>query len=51
MLAGNRADWLIPSPEELAALARPAGWQVTELRRGPGPGYAVVLSRIRPPQG
>jgi SAM-dependent methyltransferase len=50
-IASDWFDWLIPSPEELAALARPAGWQVTELRRGPGPGYAVVLSRLRPPQG
>jgi SAM-dependent methyltransferase len=41
-------DWLIPSPEELAALARVAGWQVAELRRGPGPQYAVVLGRLRP---
>ncbi|HEX3956755.1 MAG TPA: methyltransferase domain-containing protein [Trebonia sp.] len=50
-IASDWFDWLIPSPEELAALARPAGWQVTELRRGPGPGYAVVLRRVRPPQG
>jgi len=41
-------DWLIPSPEELAALARASGWQVAELRRGPGPLYAVVLGRLRP---
>jgi SAM-dependent methyltransferase len=50
-IASDWFDWLIPSPEELAALARPAGWQVTELRRGPGPGYAVVLHRIRPSEG
>jgi SAM-dependent methyltransferase len=41
-------DWLIPSPGELEDLARPAGWQITDLRRGPGPRYAVVLGRINP---
>jgi SAM-dependent methyltransferase len=45
-IASDWFDWLIPSPEELADLARPAGWQVAELRRGPGPGYAIVLARI-----
>jgi len=48
-MASDWFDWLIPSPQELATLARAAGWQVGELRRGPGPLYAVVLSRLRPP--
>jgi SAM-dependent methyltransferase len=49
-------DWLILSPEELATLVRPAGWQITDLRRGPGTRYAVVLAQAsrressQPPQ-
>ncbi|HTU72692.1 MAG TPA: methyltransferase domain-containing protein [Trebonia sp.] len=46
-LATSWFDWLIPSPGELEDLARPAGWQITDLRRGPGPHYAVVLGRLR----
>jgi SAM-dependent methyltransferase len=45
-LATDWFDWLIPSPGELEDLARPVGWQITDLRRGPGAQYAVVLSRI-----
>jgi SAM-dependent methyltransferase len=45
-LATDWFDWLIPSPGELEELARPAGWQITDLRRGPGPQYAVVLGRV-----
>jgi len=45
-LATGWFDWLIPSPGELEELARPVGWQITDLRRGPGPQYAVVLGRI-----
>jgi SAM-dependent methyltransferase len=45
-LATGWFDWLIPSPGELEELARPAGWQITDLRRGSGPHYAVVLSRV-----
>ena len=44
-IAGDWFDWLIPSPGELEELARPAGWQITDLRRGPGSLYAVVLNR------
>jgi len=44
-LASDWFDWLIPSPGELEELARPAGWQITDLRRGPGSLYAVVLAR------
>jgi SAM-dependent methyltransferase len=47
-LATDWFDWLIPSPGELEDLARPAGWQITDLRRGPGSRYAVVLGRISP---
>lgn len=45
-LATDWFDWLIPSPGELEDVARPVGWQITDLRRGPGPQYAVVLGRI-----
>jgi SAM-dependent methyltransferase len=45
-LATGWFDWLIPSPGELEDLARPVGWQITSLRRGPGAPYAVVLCRI-----
>jgi SAM-dependent methyltransferase len=45
-LATSWFDWLIPSPGELEDLARPAGWQITDLRRGPGARYAVVLGRM-----
>jgi SAM-dependent methyltransferase len=44
-IASDWFDWLIPSPDELDALARRAGWLVTELRRGPGARYAVVLGQ------
>jgi SAM-dependent methyltransferase len=44
-LASDWFDWLIPSPGELEDLARPAGWQISDLRRGPGACYAVVLER------
>jgi SAM-dependent methyltransferase len=36
-------DWLSLSPDELADLARPAGWRVTDLF--PGRAYAVVLAK------
>jgi SAM-dependent methyltransferase len=42
-LATGWFDWLAMSPEELAGLAEPAGWQVAELR--PGVSYAAVLTR------
>ena len=45
-MASDWFDWLIPSPGELEDLARPVGWQITDLRRGPGSFYAVVLARI-----
>jgi SAM-dependent methyltransferase len=44
-LASDWFDWLIPSPGELEDLARPVGWQISDLRRGPGAHYAVVLER------
>ena len=44
-LASDWFDWLIPAPAELADLARSAGWEIAELRPGPGPLYAVVLRR------
>ena len=44
-LASDWFDWLIPSPGELEDLARRAGWQIRDLRRGPGAQYAVVLER------
>jgi SAM-dependent methyltransferase len=49
-LASDWFDWLIPSPGELDDLARPVGWQIRDLRRGPGAQYAVVLERtpLRP---
>ncbi|HUN36473.1 MAG TPA: methyltransferase domain-containing protein [Trebonia sp.] len=47
-LATDWFDWLIPSPGELEDLARPAGWQITDLHRGPGPQYVAVLRRISP---
>jgi SAM-dependent methyltransferase len=45
-LAGDWFDWLMPSPGELEDLARPAGWQIIDLRRGPGAHYAVALGRM-----
>jgi SAM-dependent methyltransferase len=45
-LATDWYDWLILTPAELADLARPAGWEITELREGPGSLYAVVLTRF-----
>jgi SAM-dependent methyltransferase len=47
-LATSWFDWLIPSPGELEDLARPVGWQIADLRRGPGAQYAVILGRISP---
>jgi SAM-dependent methyltransferase len=44
-LASHWFDWLIPSPGELEDLARSVGWQISDLRRGPGARYAVVLQR------
>jgi SAM-dependent methyltransferase len=42
-LATDWFDWLALSPAELTDLARPTGWQVTDLL--PGALYAVVLER------
>jgi SAM-dependent methyltransferase len=42
-LATDWFDWLAMSPSELAGLAGPAGWEITDLL--PGPLFAVVLTR------
>lgn len=44
-LASDWFDWLTAAPAELADLARSAGWEIAELRLGPGSLYAVVLTR------
>ena len=40
----TRFDWPLMSPAELAEIAAPAGWQLTEVHPS-GPRYAAVLSR------
>jgi hypothetical protein len=41
-LSGDWFDWLLMSPDELAAIAAPAGWRLDDVTE-PDPYYLAVL--------